>query len=136
MTGKSLLCAPVIPCRKGSFSKWCQKSPFVVVNCDKSSTASLPNSSMTQLFLPLTLIYLHSSCLTRPTLENMLSRTVQTFLYTIFNMCQSWMGLQKRESCKIWIDIISYLVKSKTVFDFPLWSGWQSTFLGLFIGPA
>ena len=32
MTGKSLLCAPVIPCRKGSFSKWCQKSPFVVVN--------------------------------------------------------------------------------------------------------
>ena len=106
------------------------------MHCDKSSTASLPNSSMTQLFLPLTLIYLRSSCLTRPTLENMLSRTVQTFLYTIFNMCQSWMGLKKRESSKIWIDIISYLVKSKTVFDFPLWSGWQSTFLGLFIGPA
>ena len=32
MTGKSLLCAPVIPCRKGSFSKWCQKLPFVAVN--------------------------------------------------------------------------------------------------------
>ena len=75
------------------------------MHCDNSSTASLPNSSMTQLFLLLTLIYLHSFCLTRPTLENMLSRTVQTFLYTIFNMCQSWMGLKKRESSKIWIDI-------------------------------
>ena len=32
MTAKSLLCAPVIPCRKGSFSKWCQKLPFVAVN--------------------------------------------------------------------------------------------------------
>ena len=58
-------------------------------------------------------------------------------LYTIFNICQSWMGLKKRESFKNRDrHISSYLVKSTTVFDFPLWSGWQSTFLGLFIGPA
>ena len=70
-------------------------------------------------------------------LNNMLSRTLQTFSSTILNICQSWMGLKKRESFKNRDrHISSYLVKSTTVFDFPLWSGWQSTFLGLFIGPA
>ena len=53
----------------------------------------------------------------------------------MFNFCRIWIGLKKGESSKIRIDK-SYLVKSTTVFDFPLWSGWQSTFLGLFIGPA
>ena len=53
----------------------------------------------------------------------------------MFNFCRIWIGLKKRERSKIRIDK-SYLVKSTTVFDFPLWSGWQSTFLGLFIGPA